>query len=42
MNGVMERWIRTLKEECVYLYDFENLEEARQVIGASIARYNRE
>jgi transposase InsO family protein len=41
-NGVMERWIRTLKEECLYLHDFVTLEEARQVIGAFIERYNRE
>ena len=41
-NGVIERWIRTLKEECLYLHDFETLEEARQVIGAFIERYNRE
>jgi transposase InsO family protein len=41
-NGVMERWIRTLKEECLYLHDFESLEEARAIIGAFIERYNRE
>jgi len=41
-NGIMERWIRTLKQECLYLYDFETLEEARQVIGEFIDRYNRE
>jgi putative transposase len=41
-NGVMERWLRTLKEECFYLYDFESLEEARAIIGAFIERYNRE
>lgn len=41
-NGVMERWIRTLKEECLYLHDFDTLDEARQVIGAFIERYNRE
>lgn len=41
-NGVMERWIRTLKEECLYLHHFETLEEARQVIGAFIERYNHE
>ena len=34
-NGLMERWIRTLKEECVYLHDFQTLEEARQVVGSS-------
>jgi len=39
-NGVVERFIRTLKEECLYLHDFESLEEARQVIGAFIERYN--
>ena len=39
-NGVAERFIRTLKEECLYLHDFTSLEEARQVIGAFIERYN--
>ncbi len=41
-NGIMERWIRTLKEECLYLHDFATLEEARQVIGEFVERYNRE
>ena len=40
-NGVVERFIRTLKEECLYLNEFETLEEAREVIGAFIERYNR-
>ncbi len=40
-NGIMERWIRTLKEECLYLHDFATLEEARRVIGAFIERYNQ-
>jgi putative transposase len=39
-SAVMERWIRTLKEECLYLHDFETLEEARQVIATFIERYN--
>ena len=39
-NGVAERFMRTLKEECLYLHDFESLEEARQIIGAFIERYN--
>ncbi len=39
-NGVAERFIRTLKEGCVYLNDFATLEEAREVIGAFIERYN--
>ena len=40
-NGVVERLIRTLKEECLYLNDFETLEEAREVMGACIERHNR-
>jgi hypothetical protein len=36
----MERWIRTLKEECLYLREFATLNEARQVIGEFIERYN--
>ena len=40
-NGVMERWIRTLKEECLYLHDFATLDEARRVIGEFIERYNQ-
>jgi transposase InsO family protein len=41
-NGIIERWMRTLKEECLYLHDFETLDEARQVIGEFIERYNTE
>jgi transposase InsO family protein len=41
-NGIMERWIRTLKEECLYLHDFESLEEAREIIGEFIRRYNEQ
>ena len=41
-NGIMERWIRTLKEECLYLHDFESLDEARAIIGAFIQRYNEQ
>ena len=41
-NGIMERWIRTLKEECLYMHDFESLEQARMVIGEFIKRYNAE
>ena len=40
-NGVAERFIRTLKEECLYLHDFESLEQARAVIGEFIERYNQ-
>ena len=41
-NGVAERLIRTLKEECLYLHDFESLEQAREVIGEFVETYNRE
>jgi transposase InsO family protein len=40
-NGVIERFIRTLKEQCLYLHRFQTLEEARRIIGEFIARYNR-
>ena len=40
-NGVAERFIRTLKEECLYLHDFESLEQARVLIGEFIEKYNR-
>jgi len=39
-NGVAERFMRTLKEQCVYLHHFETLEQARAIIAAFIARYN--
>ena len=32
-NGVAERFIRTLKEECIHLHHFETLEEATEVIS---------
>jgi transposase InsO family protein len=41
-NGVMERFIRTLKEQCLYLHRFESLEEARTIIAEFIERYNAE
>jgi transposase InsO family protein len=41
-NGVAERFMRTLKEQCIYLHQFRSLEEARQVIAAFISRYNAE
>jgi putative transposase len=41
-NGVMERFIRTLKEQCIYLHRFQSLAEAQQIIGEFIARYNAE
>jgi putative transposase len=41
-NGVIKRFMQTLKEQCLYLHQFASLEEARQVIGAFIHQYNTE
>lgn len=41
-NGVAERFMRTLKEQCLYLHQFHTLQEARAVIAAFITRYNTE
>jgi transposase InsO family protein len=41
-NGIAERFMRTLKEQCIYLHQFASLEEARRIIGQFIARYNGE
>ncbi|MCC6971700.1 MAG: IS3 family transposase [Phycisphaerales bacterium] len=41
-NGLCERFIRTVKEECVWQHRFENLKEARRVIARWIAWYNHE
>ncbi len=39
-NGVAERFMRTLKEQCLYLHRFTSLVEARTIIGEFIERYN--
>ena len=41
-NGVIERFMRTLKEQVIYCHRFKNLQEARRIIGEFIQRYNRE
>ena len=41
-NGVIERFMRTLKEQCLYLHRFQSLAEAQRIIGEFIARYNTE
>jgi len=41
-NGVIERFMRTLKEQCLSLHRFKNLEEARRIIAEFIERYNTE
>jgi len=32
-TGVIERFMRALKEQCLYLHRFQNLAEARRIIG---------
>jgi hypothetical protein len=39
-NGMCERLIRTVKEECVWQHRFKDLEEARTVIRGWIEWYN--
>jgi putative transposase len=41
-NGVIERFMRTLKEQCVWLHRFDTLDQARDIIGAFIERYNQQ
>ena len=38
-DGVIERFNRTLKEQCIYLHRFQNLAEAQRLIGEFITRY---
>jgi hypothetical protein len=40
--GVIERFMRTLKEQCLHLHRFQTLGEARRMIATFIARYNHE
>lgn len=39
-SGVIERFMRTLKEQCFWLHRFDTLDEARAIIGAFIEWYN--
>ena len=41
-NGLIERFFRSLKEECVWQHQFGSFEEARQKINAWIRWYNEE
>jgi len=41
-NGVIERWFRSLKEECVWQHQFHSFAEARVAIQHWIAWYNDE
>lgn len=39
-NGLIERFFRSLKEECVWQHTFESFTEAKRVISAWISWYN--
>ena len=41
-NVVMERFWRTLKQECVYISEYSTYAELRELIAAFIDRYNDE
>jgi putative transposase len=41
-NGLIERFMRTVKEECIYVHRFRTLEDARFMIGRFIQQYNSE
>lgn len=41
-NGLIERFIQSLKDECVWLHRFKSLEHAREMIGNWIEEYNTE
>jgi putative transposase len=41
-NGVIERWMRTFKQECAWCYTFETVEQAERIIGHWIRRYNHQ
>lgn len=41
-NGVSERFMRTLKEQCIYLHRFKNIKEATSNIAEFIHRYNHQ
>lgn len=41
-NGIIERFFRSLKEECVWLHNFRSFREARRVIAGWISWYNEQ
>lgn len=41
-NGMIERFFRTLKEECVWQHNFESFSQAKTIIGEFIDFYNNE
>jgi putative transposase len=41
-NAIVERFFRSLKEECVWQYQFQNFEQAKEKVDAWIKKYNLE
>ena len=41
-NGVIERFFKTLKMECLWIENFRDVEHAREVVGRWMALYNTE
>ena len=41
-NAVIERFFRSLKEECVWQQKFYNFEQAKEAVDAWIIKYNTE
>lgn len=41
-NGLIERWFRTLKTECIWLKQYDSVGEAQQAIAAFIDVYHNE
>ncbi len=40
-NGMIERFFKTIKEECIWHHNFKSLKEANDIIGEWIDFYNR-
>jgi len=40
-NGVVERFFRTFKQECVWLHHFKSFEQAESVVAHWIEKYNK-
>ena len=41
-NGVIERFFKTIKMECLWLDDFRDVEHAREVVSRWMETYNTE
>ena len=41
-NGVIERFMRTLKEQCLWLHRFSDLAQAERELGALVECYSQE